>query len=315
MPLAVYVLGLTVFCIGTTEFLISGLLPNWPAICRRPCRTLRINRKTSLTRPAPAGRPGADHGRAGAGIRRADDGPRDRRPDAGRAFFLSAPLWLWTWRAPSAAAGRWPSCSRAHGGQHRRSASRHVPRAIRRVAGELLGGGRPGGARKARCPLPRTPTRRRPLCGSARRIIGIPQPDGVGGAGHVDADPGGDLLLLRICRTAAARGLFRRQRPGRQVRRLVPVAQPLHRHRREGAGPRPAGDDIAPLGRHDGGPRLRGDRVLHQPCVAGPSDAQAGAAPTLATTINTSVFKVGNTIGSGVGGSVISAGLGYTAPV
>jgi DHA1 family inner membrane transport protein len=42
---------------------------------------------------------------------------------------------------------------------------------------------------------------------------------------------------------------------------------------------------------------------------------EAGTAPTLATTTNTSAFNVGNTIGPWVGGSVISAGLGYTAPV
>ncbi|MCZ9346292.1 MFS transporter, partial [Streptomyces sp. TRM76130] len=71
MPVAVYILGLTVFCIGTTEFMISGLLPDlagdlsvsipavgWlisgyalgvviggPALT---VATLRINRKTSL---------------------------------------------------------------------------------------------------------------------------------------------------------------------------------------------------------------------------------------------------------------------------
>ncbi|MET8472786.1 Cmx/CmrA family chloramphenicol efflux MFS transporter [Streptomyces sp. NPDC006422] len=41
---------------------------------------------------------------------------------------------------------------------------------------------------------------------------------------------------------------------------------------------------------------------------------EAGNAPTLATTTNTSAFNVGNTIGPWLGGSVISAGLGYTAP-
>ncbi|MFF9915596.1 Cmx/CmrA family chloramphenicol efflux MFS transporter [Streptomyces sp. NPDC013457] len=41
---------------------------------------------------------------------------------------------------------------------------------------------------------------------------------------------------------------------------------------------------------------------------------EAGDAPTLATTTNTSAFNVGNTIGPWIGGSVISAGLGYTAP-
>jgi DHA1 family inner membrane transport protein len=42
---------------------------------------------------------------------------------------------------------------------------------------------------------------------------------------------------------------------------------------------------------------------------------EAGDAPTLATTTNTSAFNVGNAIGPWLGGSVISAGLGYTAPV
>ena len=42
---------------------------------------------------------------------------------------------------------------------------------------------------------------------------------------------------------------------------------------------------------------------------------EAGTAPTLATTTNTSAFNLGNTIGPWVGGSVIGAGLGYTAPV
>jgi DHA1 family inner membrane transport protein len=41
---------------------------------------------------------------------------------------------------------------------------------------------------------------------------------------------------------------------------------------------------------------------------------EAGDAPTLATTTNTSAFNVGNTIGPWVGGGVISAGLGFTAP-
>lgn len=41
---------------------------------------------------------------------------------------------------------------------------------------------------------------------------------------------------------------------------------------------------------------------------------EAGDAPTLATTTNTSAFNVGNTIGPWVGGSVIDAGLGFTAP-
>jgi DHA1 family inner membrane transport protein len=41
---------------------------------------------------------------------------------------------------------------------------------------------------------------------------------------------------------------------------------------------------------------------------------EAGDAPTLATTTNTSAFNVGNTIGPWVGGGVISAGFGYTGP-
>ncbi|MET8541443.1 Cmx/CmrA family chloramphenicol efflux MFS transporter [Kitasatospora sp. NPDC004799] len=41
---------------------------------------------------------------------------------------------------------------------------------------------------------------------------------------------------------------------------------------------------------------------------------EAGAAPTLATTTNTSAFNIGNTIGPWVGGGVIDAGLGFTAP-
>jgi len=40
---------------------------------------------------------------------------------------------------------------------------------------------------------------------------------------------------------------------------------------------------------------------------------EAGDAPTLATTTNTSAFNVGNTIGPWIGGGVISAGLGFTA--
>jgi MFS transporter, DHA1 family, inner membrane transport protein len=41
---------------------------------------------------------------------------------------------------------------------------------------------------------------------------------------------------------------------------------------------------------------------------------EAGDAPTLATTTNTSAFNVGNTVGPYVGGSVLNAGLGFTAP-
>ncbi|WP_181775696.1 Cmx/CmrA family chloramphenicol efflux MFS transporter [Amycolatopsis pittospori] len=41
---------------------------------------------------------------------------------------------------------------------------------------------------------------------------------------------------------------------------------------------------------------------------------EAGDAPTLATTTNTSAFNVGNTIGPWVGGSAIGAGLGFTSP-
>lgn len=41
---------------------------------------------------------------------------------------------------------------------------------------------------------------------------------------------------------------------------------------------------------------------------------EAGAAPTLATTTNTSAFNIGNTIGPWVGGSAIGAGLGFTSP-
>jgi len=41
---------------------------------------------------------------------------------------------------------------------------------------------------------------------------------------------------------------------------------------------------------------------------------EAGDAPTLATTTNTSAFNIGNTLGPWVGGSVIDAGYGFTAP-
>ncbi|MFI9011590.1 Cmx/CmrA family chloramphenicol efflux MFS transporter [Actinosynnema sp. NPDC053489] len=41
---------------------------------------------------------------------------------------------------------------------------------------------------------------------------------------------------------------------------------------------------------------------------------EAGDAPTLATTTNTSAFNVGNTLGPWLGGLAISAGLGFTAP-
>lgn len=41
---------------------------------------------------------------------------------------------------------------------------------------------------------------------------------------------------------------------------------------------------------------------------------EAGSAPTLATTVNTSAFNVGNTLGPWAGGRVIDAGLGFTAP-
>jgi DHA1 family inner membrane transport protein len=41
---------------------------------------------------------------------------------------------------------------------------------------------------------------------------------------------------------------------------------------------------------------------------------EAGDAPTLATTTNTSAFNLGNTIGPWVGGNVIDAGFGFTAP-
>ncbi|MFB7508389.1 Cmx/CmrA family chloramphenicol efflux MFS transporter [Streptomyces broussonetiae] len=41
---------------------------------------------------------------------------------------------------------------------------------------------------------------------------------------------------------------------------------------------------------------------------------EAGDAPTLATTTNTSAFNLGNTIGPWIGGSVIDAGFGFTAP-
>ncbi len=42
--------------------------------------------------------------------------------------------------------------------------------------------------------------------------------------------------------------------------------------------------------------------------------ALAGAAPTLASAANTSAFNVGNSVGPALGGLVIAAGLGYTAP-
>lgn len=41
----------------------------------------------------------------------------------------------------------------------------------------------------------------------------------------------------------------------------------------------------------------------------------AGDAPTLAASVNTSAFNVGNTLGPWLGGSVIAAGWGYVAPV
>ncbi|PSL02773.1 DHA1 family chloramphenicol resistance protein-like MFS transporter [Haloactinopolyspora alba] len=41
----------------------------------------------------------------------------------------------------------------------------------------------------------------------------------------------------------------------------------------------------------------------------------AGDAPTLAASVNTSAFNVGNTVGPWAGGAVISAGWGYVAPV
>lgn len=42
--------------------------------------------------------------------------------------------------------------------------------------------------------------------------------------------------------------------------------------------------------------------------------ALAGTAPTLASAANTSAFNVGNSVGPALGGLVIAAGLGYTAP-
>ncbi|TDE10700.1 MFS transporter [Jiangella asiatica] len=41
----------------------------------------------------------------------------------------------------------------------------------------------------------------------------------------------------------------------------------------------------------------------------------AGDAPTLASSVNTSAFNVGNTLGPWIGGAAISAGWGYVAPV
>ncbi|SEE56024.1 Cmx/CmrA family chloramphenicol efflux MFS transporter [Jiangella alba] len=41
----------------------------------------------------------------------------------------------------------------------------------------------------------------------------------------------------------------------------------------------------------------------------------AGDAPTLASSVNTSAFNVGNTLGPWLGGAAISAGWGYVAPV
>ena len=41
----------------------------------------------------------------------------------------------------------------------------------------------------------------------------------------------------------------------------------------------------------------------------------AGDAPTLASSVNTSAFNVGNTVGPWLGGTAIAAGWGYTAPV
>ncbi len=41
----------------------------------------------------------------------------------------------------------------------------------------------------------------------------------------------------------------------------------------------------------------------------------AGDAPTMAASVNTSAFKVGNTLGPWLGGSVIAAGWAYVAPV
>jgi DHA1 family chloramphenicol resistance protein-like MFS transporter len=52
--------------------------------------------------------------------------------------------------------------------------------------------------------------------------------------------------------------------------------------------------------------------------VAAPLNARvfglAGAAPTLASSTNTSAFNVGNSLGPALGGAAISGGLGYTAP-
>lgn len=42
--------------------------------------------------------------------------------------------------------------------------------------------------------------------------------------------------------------------------------------------------------------------------------ALAGSAPTLASATNTSAFNVGNTLGPALGGLLITAGLGFTAP-
>lgn len=33
LPLGVYALTLTIFCLGTSEFMIAGLLPRWPPTC------------------------------------------------------------------------------------------------------------------------------------------------------------------------------------------------------------------------------------------------------------------------------------------
>lgn len=52
--------------------------------------------------------------------------------------------------------------------------------------------------------------------------------------------------------------------------------------------------------------------------IAAPLNARvfalAGSAPTLASAANTSAFNVGNSVGPALGGLVIAAGLGYTAP-
>ena len=52
--------------------------------------------------------------------------------------------------------------------------------------------------------------------------------------------------------------------------------------------------------------------------IAAPLNARvfalAGAAPTLASAANTAAFNVGNSVGPALGGLVIAAGLGYTAP-